>query len=81
MALILQYSASAEGEWDGAATLTSQASPEKLSEPLRKHASRFYTRGRDTETHTGSVWHSGMHAEAIQSGAQGYIQCDPINRI
>lgn len=44
--MILQYSASAEGEWDGAATFTSQASPEKLSEPLWKHARRFC---RDTE--------------------------------
>lgn len=36
MALILQYSASALGEREGAATFTSQASPLKLSEPLWK---------------------------------------------
>lgn len=50
MALILQYSASAAGEWDGAATFTSQASPEKLSELLWKHASRFWrTDGGEAE--------------------------------
>lgn len=41
MARILQYSASAEAECDGAATFTSHASPVKLSEPLWKQASRF----------------------------------------
>lgn len=41
MALILQYSASADGEWDGAATFTSQASPLELSALLWKHAKRF----------------------------------------
>lgn len=34
MALMRQYSASAAGDWLGAATFTSHASPVKLSEPL-----------------------------------------------
>lgn len=46
MARILMYSASAEGECEGAATFTSHASPVKLSEPLRKQVRRFYQRER-----------------------------------
>lgn len=60
MARILQYSASAEAECVGAATFTSHASPVKVSEPLRKHASRFYRKRTEifgSENSSTTCWH------------------------